>query len=294
MDRHLGSHKLATYLHPGPSGPFLEFNNAPMKPPSPTTTALLQHNPSLIDLCTFNSFYHQLAENSSASNITPCKSFVNSSDFYFYIPPMTQIDCSDHGTNESNSKSSNMISDSAASPISSAGECSPNVSSYASTPYSSPKLSNARQHNSPLDLCVTKGTTSTITVRDHYDNENTPKCELSGRNVKLSCTSISFEFNFIKNVVSQVKKSSMDATNDQYSEKKSNKPTNKQSHASPILHRLLTSPRKSTEMTSSSIQSDSTDNEKDKTSPQYRPRYSSHTSESKSRKTSTKKNKSNK
>jgi hypothetical protein len=181
MDQFIGSHKLATYLHPGPSGPFLELKNEPVNPPSPSTSALLQHNPSLIDLCTFNSLYQRLAENSPSSNNTsPYKQFVTpSSDLYFSIPPMPQIECPQQSTN---------MPDTTASPISSAGECSPNVSSCTSTPYSSPKVKHLLQQNSPLDLCLTKDYTSEITKKhrpnasSHRDsNENISNCELSGK-----------------------------------------------------------------------------------------------------------------
>jgi hypothetical protein len=152
MDQYIGSHnKLATYLHPGPSGPFLEFKDEPMKPPSPSTSALLQHNPSLLDLCQLNSLCQRIVENTSTSNTSPYKPFVTPSDLYFRLPQMTQIDYS----TETNTKP-NITSDTTASPISSAGECSPNVSSCTSTPYSSPKVAHTLQQNSPLDLCVTK------------------------------------------------------------------------------------------------------------------------------------------
>jgi hypothetical protein len=151
MEQYCGTPKLATYLHPGPTGPFLELKNEPMKPPSPSTSALLQHNPSLIDLCTFNSICQRLVENSSTSNTSPYKPLVTPSDLFFCLPTMTQIDDS----NETDTKP-NIIPDTTASPISSAGECSPNVSSCTSTPYSSPKVTHTLQQNSPLDLCVTK------------------------------------------------------------------------------------------------------------------------------------------
>lgn len=175
MDQYIGSPNLATYLHPGPSGPFLELNNEPLKPPSPSTSALLQHNPSLIDLCKLNSICQRIVENSSSTN----KQFSNSSDLYFCIPPVTQIDSSPQ-TTDSNTKS-NIVSESTASPISSAGECSPNVSSNASTPYASPKVKSLIQQNSPMDLCVTKDSTATVITKTEPNNENISNCELSGR-----------------------------------------------------------------------------------------------------------------
>ncbi|CAF1055971.1 unnamed protein product [Rotaria sordida] len=249
MDQYIESPKLATYLHPGPSGPFLELNNEPIKPPSPSTSALLQHNPSLIDLCTFNSLCQRLVENSSTSNTSPYKPFVNPSDLYFCIPPMTQIEYSPK-TNDSNTKS-NIISDSTASPISSAGDCSPNVSSYTSTPYSSPKVKNLFQQNSPLDLCVTK---DIPTIKHRHSSENISNYELS-------------------DFVNKPEKSSIDNTNSQYDNKNIKPIITKHSHTSPILHRLLTSPTKPNENISVSNQNDYIDNVNNK-SPQYRPRYS--------------------
>jgi hypothetical protein len=172
MDQYLGSHKLATYLHPGPSGPFLEFKNEPVRPPSPSTSALLQHNPSLIDLCTFNSLCQRLVESNSTPNSSPYKPFVTPSDLYFCIPPFEPPECN----------STPKLVESTASPISSAGECSPNVSSCASTPYSSPKVKHLLQQNSPIDLCVTKDSPLSMTNKHRTSNtENTSACELSGR-----------------------------------------------------------------------------------------------------------------
>ena len=165
MDQYIGSHKLATYLHPGPSGPFLELKSEPMKPPSPSTSALLQHNPSLIDLCTFNSLCQRLVENNSTPSTSPYKPFVSPSDLYFCIPPKTQTDCSTEPIKP----------EPTGSPISSAGDCSPNVSSCSSTPYSSPKVKHTIQQNSPLDL------SATIITKQEPNNENTSACELSGK-----------------------------------------------------------------------------------------------------------------
>ncbi|CAF3492184.1 unnamed protein product [Rotaria socialis] len=252
MDQYIESSKLATYLHPGPSGPFLELNNEPMKPPSPSTSALLQHNPSLIDLCTFNSLCQRLVENNSPPNTSPYKPFANPSDLYFCIPPMTQIDYSPQ-TTDSNTKS-NVISEVTASPISSAGDCSPNVSSYSSTPYSSPKVKSLLQQNSPMDLCVTKDCLSTIIPKQQPTSENILNCELS---------------DFVK----KVEKSPIESTNLRNEDKKVIEIIAKYSHTSPILHRLLTSPTKINENSQSSNQKDPIDNDNNK-SPQYRPRYS--------------------
>jgi hypothetical protein len=170
-DQYIGSNKLATYLHPGPSGPFLELKNEPMKPPSPSTSALLQHNPSLIDLCAFNSLCQRLVETNSTPNTSPYKPFITPSDLYFCIPP------DDYDTNIK----SNPIPESTTSPISSVGDCSPNVSSYASTPYSSPKVKHLLQQNSPLDLCVTKDSPATMVNKHRLSNEYISTCELSGK-----------------------------------------------------------------------------------------------------------------
>jgi hypothetical protein len=178
MDQYHGSHKLATYLHPGPSGPFLEFKNEPMKPPSPSTSALLQHNPSLIDLCTFNSLCQRLVENNSTPNSSPYKPFITPSELCFCIPSLTETDYNPIPK----------LAESTTSPISSVGDCSPNVSSCASTPYSSPKVKHLFQQNSPIDLCVTKESPLTM-INKHRtsNNENTSTCELSGKiNTKMN------------------------------------------------------------------------------------------------------------
>jgi len=191
MDQYIGSHKLATYLHPGPSGPFLELKNEPMKPPSPSTSALLQHNPSLIDLCTFNSLCQRLVENNPTPNTSPYKPFITPSDLYFCIPPITQNDSSSPETNGTDTKS-NLIPESTASPISSVGDCSPNVSSCPSTPYSSPKVKHFLQQNSPLDLCVTKDSPTSIINKHRPSNENISTCELSGKTKRIFLSNIYF------------------------------------------------------------------------------------------------------
>ncbi|CAF1340535.1 unnamed protein product [Adineta steineri] len=248
MDEYMGSHKLATYLHPGPSGPFLELKNEPMQPPSPGTTALRQHNPSLLDLCTLNCFCQRFVENTSSSNAShtsPCKQLLSQSDVYFCIPSMTETDCSSE-VNDSNNTKSNVISDSTASPISSAGDCSPNVSSCASSPNSSPKVKPVRQQNSPLDLCVTKDSTLTIINKQECNTDSKSNSEITDVVIKVE------------------KKPPTDLVT-------------KHSHISPILHRLLTSPTKLNESISlvqnqnDSINNNNEDNNK---SPQYRPRYS--------------------
>ena len=169
MDEYLGSHKLATYLHPGPTGPYLELKNEPMRPPSPATIALLQHNPSLIDLCTFNSLCKRIVESNSTPNSSPYKPFITPTDLSFCIPPLDYNPLA-------------KLPESTTSPISSAGDCSPNVSSCASTPYSSPKVKHLFQQNSPIDLCVSKGSPSTITNKHGTsNNDNTSTSEFSGK-----------------------------------------------------------------------------------------------------------------
>jgi len=75
MDQYIGSNKLATYLHPNSSDPFIEIKTESSKPPSP----------DLIDIRAFNSYYQQLVEtssssSSSSSNISSHKPFVSSSE----------------------------------------------------------------------------------------------------------------------------------------------------------------------------------------------------------------------
>lgn len=155
MDQYIGSQKLATYLHPGPTGPFLEFNNEPLRPPSPSTSALLQHNPSLIDLCTFNSLCQRLVENSSTNPTSPYKPILTPSELFFTISPL----------NEPDFQQTVSKSDLPTSPaVSSAGDCSPNVSSCASTPYSSPQIKQLFAQNSPLDLSSAMPPKETIII----------------------------------------------------------------------------------------------------------------------------------
>ncbi len=195
MDQFLGSHKLATYLHPGPSGPFLEFTHEPLKPPSPLTKALLQNNPSLLDICTFNCLCQRLVETSSSSssnnNTSPYKPFVNPSELLFCMPPPINapgFPSHPHGMFHTPSfvdldpkiRVSPVRTTSIdipyipplpnTSPISSAGDCSPNVSSSSSTPTSSP----SKQHY-PLDLCVVKDSSH------RNSTEKNSNCERSGK-----------------------------------------------------------------------------------------------------------------
>lgn len=235
MDQYIGSHKLATYLHPGPSGPFLEMKSEPLRPPSPCTSALLQHNPSLIDLCTFNCLCQRIAESNASSNSSPYKPFLNPSDLLFCIQPLPSPSIVDY-------PKINSIPEATTSPISSAGDCSPNVSSNSSTPHSSPKLKHLIQENSPIDLCLNKDSSTSNHTRIVNDNHSTTEKKISGKSCEMNIKPLTLLS------------------------------TMKSSHtSSPILHRLLTSPPKITDTSNSS--SDPLDNENNK-SPQYRPRFS--------------------
>ena len=214
MDQYIGTPKRATYLHPGPSGPFLELNNEPLKPPSPVTAALLQHNPSLLDICVFNSLCQRLVENTSPTSSPSYKPIVTPSDVPYTVSPISPPEYSQPISKP----------EPTTSPISSAGDCSPNVSSCTSTPYSSPKIKHLFQQNSPLDL------SATILPRESISNERSPLIT----DTKL--------------------------------------PFNNFSYASPILHRLLTSPTAKPTSSNNSI-SEPLENENNK-SPQYQPRYS--------------------
>ncbi len=187
MDQYCGSKKPATYLHPGPTGPFLELKNEPLRPPSPITAALLQHNPSLIEICTFNSICQRLVESTSTPNASPYKPFITPSDLYFFIPPI------DYSIPLTESKTNPLV-ESTTSPISSVGDCSPNVSSCVSTPYSSPKVKQSLQQNSPLDLCVSKDAISIVNTKHQPTNENISTCQLSGRIERLKRFECSIKF----------------------------------------------------------------------------------------------------
>lgn len=186
MDSYIGQNKLATYLHPGPTGPFLELKSEPTKPPSPITSALLRHNPSLIDLCTFNSLCERLMENSSSSSPSPSSShssykpLVNPTELNFLLPPVTKLDCTEHSPVTS-IKSINPP-ETPASPITSVGECSPNVSSYSSTPYASPKQELDDQSDSPL---VESNMKVCSIIQDNHQQLNstskTGNCETAGK-----------------------------------------------------------------------------------------------------------------
>ena len=180
MDQYMGSQKLAryTYLHPGPSGPFLELKNEPMKPPSPSTSALLQHNPSLIDQRAFR--IHELFENSSTSNNLIYKPFLTSQNLYFCIPSMTQTDYSPE-TSGSSTKST-VLHESTPSPISSAGDCTPNVSSCATTPCSSPRGKSVFQDNLSRDGNCTKDSPLAFTNGKRESTENNLNDESLSKN----------------------------------------------------------------------------------------------------------------
>jgi len=263
MDSYIGQNKLATYLHPGPTGPFLELKSEPTKPPSPVTSALLRHNPSLIDLCTFNSLCERLMENSSSSSPSPSSShssykpLVNPTELNFLLPPVTKLDCTEHSPVTS-IKSINPP-ETPASPITSVGECSPNVSSYSSTPYASPKQELDDQSDSPL---VESNMKVCSIIQDNHQQLNstskTGNCETADSSIKKESTSISnprrdsFPF--------ESKSKSVKTT------------SNRSSLTSPILHQLLTSPTKLNDLLSTTNQNDF-DPPK---SPQYRPRFSPH------------------
>lgn len=244
MEPYIGSNKLATYLHPGPNGPFLEFQSEPLKPPSPKTSALRHHNPSLIDLSAFNCLCERLTHNNSSPNSSPYKPFITPSDLLFCIPPLLPpLNC------PTNPKLTN-IPETTASPISSVDDCSPNVSSYDSTPYSSPKVKHVVQQNSPMDLCLNKD--STVTTNNHPNRIIHENGSTTSR-----------------------KKTSHSSTNGESNIKPTPLMIPIPTHTSPILHRLLTSPPKNTDTSSvrSTNTTDLLDNENNK-SPQYRPRFS--------------------
>jgi hypothetical protein len=189
MDQFVGSNKLATFLHPNPTDPFLELKTEPENLPSPSTSPLLQHNPSLIGFCTFNSLYQRLVEPSSPSNTLSHKPFLTSSDLYFHMPPVSQISCSDHSNGmlipSSNSVENNkptvsmsLSSNFATSPISLASESCP------STPVSNPQVNHITQQISSNDPYVSQ----VIVNKCHYlptscrnSSDNTSNYELSGK-----------------------------------------------------------------------------------------------------------------
>lgn len=187
MDSYVDSNKLATYLHPGPTGPFLELKNEPLKPPSPITSALLRHNPSLIDLCTFNSLCERLMENSSSPNQLPYKPLLNPSELYFCLPPVTKLDCSEHPPDTSMKLT--VPPETVSSPITSAGECSPNVSSYSSTPYASPKPEQHGRSDSPFDPSLIR--VCSIIQDNHHQRRSSStskkgNCKTAGKNYRRS------------------------------------------------------------------------------------------------------------
>ncbi|CAF1023231.1 unnamed protein product [Adineta ricciae] len=255
MDQYMGSQKLAryTYLHPGPSGPFLELKNEPMKPPSPGTSALLQHNPSLIDQRAFR--LHELFENSSTSNNLIYKPFLTSQNLYFCIPSMTQTDYSPE-TSGSSTKSTT-LQESTPSPISSAGDCTPNVSSCATTPCSSPRVKNVFQDNLSLDANCIKDSPSAFTNGKRESTENHFNGESFNTVVKTEPISTDTLITAIDN-----KPMPMILTNHTYT--------------SPILHRLLTSPAKTNETSVVQSISEPMNHTENSKSPQYQPRYSPH------------------
>ena len=253
MDQYIGPYKPATYLHPGPSGPFLEIKSEPLKPPSPITTALLHHNPSLIDLCTFNSLCQRFMENSPSSSTSPYKPFINPTELYFCLPPIPKLEYSQQ-LHENPSKLS-VPAEGTALTISSASDCSPNVSSSPSTPYSSPKVKHLLQQQLPLD-------------RSNSTSQS-DACRISGirSNLYLSTQSYSLLLDLV-NKVEQMSETSSDLTRTWLVKdtkgKKVKAIPSKPLHTSPILHRLLMAPSKLKESTAN-----------DQTgSPQYQAHYS--------------------
>ena len=227
---------MATYLHPSPNGPFLAMSNEPLKPPSPVTSALLQHNPSLIDLCTLDS-YQRYREKSLSSNSSPFKPRVSIPSLYICSPSKIRLDY-EEPHKESDSKPTFPL-DQTGSPISSAGDCSPNVSSCSSTPYSSPKVRKLRHPSSPD---VPEAKESCSKASDEVDHQ--PEQHPSATN-DLNRDSL------------------LNQTNNR------NEPQSKlpaKSHTSPILHRLLTCPTQSN-------QNEFSENDRNQ-SPQYQPRCS--------------------
>lgn len=268
MDQYIGPYKSATYLHPSPSGPFLELKSEPMKPPSPVTSALLQHNPSLIDLCTFNSLCERFMENSPSSSTSPYKPFINPTELYFCLPPIPKLDYSQQ-LHENPSKV-NVPAVITALSISSASECSPNVSSNTSTPYSSPKVKHLLQEPSPLDR---------YTARNDPRSNSTSQsdaCRVSGTrsNDDRSEPLIAFVLDLVDKV-EQMSETSSDRTRDWLSkdakERKLKAIPSKPCHTSPILHRLLATPSKLSEILLSDHLNDSIANDQHP-SPNCRPR----------------------
>lgn len=134
MDQYIGSNNLATYLHPDPTDPFLELKTEPIEPSSPS-------NPNLIDICAFNSFCQQLVETSpSSSNTSSHRPLVNSSDLYIQMPPVSQIDYSNH-SNEMNIIPSSLPEEN-------------NYKTDISTSISSPNVKHIVQQNSSFDQCL--------------------------------------------------------------------------------------------------------------------------------------------
>jgi len=121
------------------------------------------------------------------------------------------------------------------------------------------------QKNSPLDLCVTKDSIN----KQRHTNENLFTSQLTGKTKKFFKKKIFFCFLF-QDFFNKVEKST---TNGQYDTKDMKPIITKHSHTSPILHRLLTSPKKLNEISIVNNQNEPIDNENNK-SPQYRPRYS--------------------
>ena len=232
----MDSSKLATYLHPSPTGPFLEFNNEPLKPPSPVTSALLKHNPSLIDLCTLDGC-QRYQENSLSLNSSPLKPRLSIPSLYICSPSKIRLNY-DEPLKESDPKPI-LPPDQAGSPISSAGDCSPNVSSCSSTPHSSPKVQK-RAHPSSPDVL----------------DEKEPSSNASGE---------------IDHLSDQHPHATNDLTHDSLLNKTNrNEPQSKpngKSHTLPILHRLLTCPTQS-------HQNEFSDHARNQ-SPQTQARYSS-------------------
>jgi hypothetical protein len=176
MDQYLGSNKLATYLHPNSTDPFLDLKSESIKSPSS----------DLIDICAFNSFDQRLIEPSLSSNTSSNKSFISSSDLDSRMAPISQIDYSNH-SNEMNFISSSNCEE---------NDCKTNISTTSS---SSPKVKHIVKQNSSFDQYISNDFPKIILNKEEcfltsYQNDNdiTSNYQLSSKKKNFFKNSLDF------------------------------------------------------------------------------------------------------
>ncbi|CAF3441956.1 unnamed protein product [Rotaria socialis] len=271
MNQCIKRNKFANYFQQSSSNSLTTLKSASKKAPISNTSILSEQNSCLVDFCSCDPLYQQLIENSSSSSSSPSNTsssmqFITSSNLHMQMPAISESNHSNKiFTSSSNSteidyKNNNRKIDLAATIkipritlMNSTNEHLPNTSRVISTSIpDSEVILNKRHHFS--------------TTHENNDDYTT--------NYKLS--------NFFIRIEQIPKVWMMDSKNDKCikdndTNKKSVAIINRKARASPVLRSFLKSSRKQvgTNLLSNtkSNQTDINDN-RNKKSPQYRPRQS--------------------